>query len=354
MGKLVVIVGGQYGSEAKGHVVGHLAATEVVPLVVRVGGSQAGHTVVDPLTGQAWALRHVPVAAVTNPLSLLAIAEGSEIDMDVLRGEIDALDAAGYRVSERLAVDPQATVIDSVHRQHEQHLSLDTRIGSTCKGVGAARAARAVRAARLVGDNAKDWPWLPAVEPVADRAMTMLANGGTVIVEAAQGYGLGLHAGYYPQCTSSDCRAIDALAMAGVSPWNPVVSTFEPWVVLRTFPIRVAGDSGPMSLETDWPTLAALYGDHIQPERTTVTKRVRRVGGWDQRLARAAIRANGGKSVRVALMFLDYLFPHLAGSTSKEALQDPDVVTYLEGIESGLGLRLELLGTGPSSIIDRR
>ena len=65
--KLDVVVGAQYGSEAKGHLVADLAARRMKeglnPLVVRVAGPNAGHTGYDH-NGKPWALRSVPVAAV--------------------------------------------------------------------------------------------------------------------------------------------------------------------------------------------------------------------------------------------------------------------------------------------------
>ena len=70
MGKLQVIVGGQAGSEAKGHVAAQLASPELTPeglAAVRVAGPNAGHSAVDA-TGRKWALRQIPVAAVIKVL----------------------------------------------------------------------------------------------------------------------------------------------------------------------------------------------------------------------------------------------------------------------------------------------
>ena len=88
MSKIQVVVGGQYGSEGKGAVAGYLAGLETDPLCIRVAGPNAGHSVVHPGTGKKYALRQVPVGAVTNPDALLAIAAGSEIDPYVLSEEI--------------------------------------------------------------------------------------------------------------------------------------------------------------------------------------------------------------------------------------------------------------------------
>ena len=64
--------------------------------------------------------------------------------------------------------------------------------------------------------------------------------------------------------------------------------------MLRTLPIRVAGESGPLFAETTWEQLADESNGYIRPERTTVTNLIRRVGRWDSELAREAVQANGG------------------------------------------------------------
>jgi adenylosuccinate synthase len=345
MGKLSCVVGGQYGSEAKGAVCGYLGRTDYERgdqhAAVRVAGPNAGHSVVDP-SGHKWALRQVPVAAVTHREARLYIAAGSEIDLDVLLGEVNALDQAGYEVSERLMIDWQATMVMPHHRQAETNADLTAKIGSTGKGIGAARAERIMRKAGIVNDIRLD----PQLE-VGDTAMALideLVNDTHVVIEGTQGYGLGLHAGHYPQTTSSDCRAIDMLAMAGISPWAPWVGydEFDVWVVLRTFPIRVAGNSGPMKHELTWDQVG-------QPEEhTTVTQKVRRVGEWDADLAREAIMRNGGENCSVALMMVDYVFPELAGHFSREALE-PHHYDWLANKEREIGAQIHLLGTGPDT-----
>lgn len=355
MGKLQVIVGGQYGSEAKGAVAAALAHEENQRnglMAVRVAGPNAGHTVYDA-DGHEWKMRQLPVAAVTQPGVDLAIAAGSEIDPDVLQYEIELL--AGYygvdtsTITERVLVDPQATIIESHHVKQESSDHLTARLGSTGKGVGAARAARINREAMLAGEHSADHA---GVGYVADAIRRALWGGKTVQIEGTQGFGLGLHAGLYPYCTSSDCRAVDFLSMAGVSPWDRGISELEIWVVLRTYPIRVAGNSGPMHRELDWDHLGDVSGGHIQPEVTTVTQKIRRVGAWDRDLARAAIDANGGRGnpqVHVALSFMDYWVPDVSESHGK-AVRDHDGVRRLvRWVEDEIAHPVALVGTGPSS-----
>ncbi len=350
MGKLQIIVGGQYGSEAKGAICAWLALQEDTMLAMRVAGPNAGHTVVDPLTNRHIALRHIPVAAVVNPHALLALAPGSEIDPLVLQHEIDLLqNEHGINITDRLSLDPQATWLTHEHIEAERTGSISDRIGSTAKGIGAARADRLWRKAPLISQHPD---YTQYHENVADLATNMLQRGVTVQIEGTQGYGLGLHAGHYPQCTSSDARAIDFAAMAGITPWAPYVTELETWIVLRTHPIRVAGNSGPLRNETNWETLSTQMGRTVE-ERTTVTQKIRRVGEWDIELAREAIHANGGPSthVKVALTFVDYIFPELANQrlTADTLLNHPYMRTYLDELEAELGQPIATVSVGPNT-----
>jgi adenylosuccinate synthase len=175
-----------------------------------------------------------------------------------------------------------------------------------------------------------------------------MAAAGEVHVEAAQGFGLGLHAGYYPYCTSGDCTAMDALAMAGISPWDVAITEpVEVWLVLRMFPIRVAGNSGPLKQETTWAELG------LPQEQTTVTQKIRRVGLWDASLAREAIRANGGGRVQLALTMLDQKHPEVGGKTTAKGLS-VEAWRTIDQLQTSIGMPFSLIGTGPRSMIDLR
>lgn len=367
-GKLIVVSGAQFGSEGKGAVVDHLSRPGRVGdkvVVVRVAGPNAGHTVygVCPANckytddhmfdtewiGHPWKLRAVPVAAVSNPKAELVVSAGSEVDLDVLREEVVALNNAGYNVSNRLVVDTQATVLEPRHIEIERESDLVKRLGSTAKGIGASRADRIWRSARLFGDVANEWGDLSYVMPDTGQVLVGYLNQGyTVIIEGTQGYGLGLHAGMYPQCTSSDCRAIDFLAMAGVSPWHPTVGEFEVWLATRVRPIRVAGNSGPLKGETTWQEL------NLPVERTTVTNKVRRVGAWDGELVRKAVAANGGSPVvRLGVTMADTMFPHLSGLNGEWWEQSEEVrqplADFLREVREDTRADIGFIGTSPVS-----
>lgn len=344
--RLQVVVGGQFGSEAKGHVTAQLV--KAVPIsqdvaVMRVAGPNAGHSVVDEF-GQKWAFRQLPVSVVLPHDGGVKhlIAAGSEVDGDVLLDEIDRVSAGkiGFRTSD-LIVDPQATIIEPRHKKTEADEALTSKVGSTAKGIGAARADRLMRTAHRVADD----KWL--LSELAARGVDVeptspdIERFDNVIIEGTQGFGLGLHGAFYPYATSSDCRAIDFLAMAGISPW--VAQRVQVWVVARMFPIRVAGNSGPLASETSWEALG------LPEEKTTVTQKVRRVGLWDDKLVCDAVRANGGApTVRLAITMADQQWPELAGVTHRDVILET-MGDFIQHVETKTDVLVDMVTTGPDT-----
>lgn len=341
MRQLTVVVGGQYGSEGKGAVVGHIAKhlTER-DLVIRVGGPNAGHSVVDR-TGKTHRLRQIPAAAPMNDKVQLHIAAGSEIDPDVLYEEL----LANFEVTSRLTIDPSATLLTADHRMEEAAYRLTNRIGSTGKGIGAARSARVMREAQLWGDFAGAASVWGEITGTRDPF-----NFGHIVIEGTQGYGLGLHTPHYPFTTSGDCTAVDFLAQAQISPWSQPLDRMTVWVAVRPYPIRVAGNSGPLHGETTWGKLG------LPEEFTTVTQKLRRVGTFDPALVAQAVKANGSHPVvKIALMMADQMFPACAGVTDQEAMELADgnfgLVRFIEQIEQECNAQVGLVGTGPDTCV---
>ena len=353
---LHVVVGGQAGSESKGRVTGFLSEAPG-SAVLRVGGPNAGHVVYDA-AGNRFALRQIPVGAVHPETTHLIIGPGSEVDPVVLAREINELEAAGHEIESRLWVDPSATLLSKIHIDQEVESDLNERLGSTAKGIGAARAARIWRTAKTVG-QAMIHQYIRRPDPrlLADLSVSRQRH---LIVEGTQGYALGLHTDNYPFTTSGDCRAIDFLAQAGLSPWLAIQhGTFNVHVVTRPYPIRVAGNSGPMHAETSWTELGLIE------ERTTVTNRVRRVGHFDRAQVREAMLANGYDDRELGAVWLspsmiDHLVPAIAGAThwnlanyDEVAINDALNAVVSMGRTLGFGRPVStftsVIGTGPET-----
>lgn len=319
-------------------------------LVIRTGGPNAGHTCLND-QGEVFKLRQLPTAIISNPDAQCAIAAGSLINPQVLKDEL-----AATQPKRPILIDGAATILQDHHIKAET--DDETLLNwSTRKGIGAARADRIKRQAMTAAQWWDDWQPADAemVTGLGDLAMRHLYNGGNVLVEAAQGYGLGLHTSFYPKTTSADCRAIDALADAGISPWCDGIVDLQVWVVIRPYPIRVAGESGPLENETSWEELG------LEPEYTTVTNKVRRVGHWDHELVVEAVRANGGISqyssvVRLAFTMMDQVVPEVRGMTQWHQVNElpqqqfQQVMHWIDRAEA-TGAAISAIGTGPDSMI---
>ena len=360
MTKLEIITDGFWGSGGKGAVAAYLARGDRDIALVRVAGPNAGHSAVGVLDGKVFAACTVPVAAVTNLTAPLIIAAGSEVEPVRLAYELDLLDSAGYNASGRLTIDASATYMGPEYAKKEQADGMWERLGSTAHGIGEARAARIMRTALTWGQALEQHPELKARYSANTKERTdlvlmqRLREGGDVLLECTQGAHLSLHGKYYPYATSSDCVAINFVAMTGITPWAIPNLDIDTYLALRANPIRVAGNSGPMPDEVTWEILAAESGGYIKPEITTVTRRTRRVSRWNTELAVEAIEMNGGPTVvKPVITFFDYIFPALAG-TSDPAVLTEEHWAKIDWFEKELGVRPVMLGTGPGSMIDLR
>src|SRR5690348_2751065 len=131
-----VVVGAQWGDEAKGKMVDYLA--QRAGMVVRYGGgNNAGHTVT--IGDEVYKLHLVP-CGILSPGVTCVIADGVVVDPAVLLAEMDALAARGHAL-DRLHVSSSAHVIMPYHRlldQLEEQRRGGSAIGTTGRGVGPA------------------------------------------------------------------------------------------------------------------------------------------------------------------------------------------------------------------------
>ncbi len=325
---VTVIVGGQYGSEGKGKVAFAEARRTGATVAVRVGGSNAGHTVYDDHGGRH-VFRHLPVAALLPEMTCV-LGPGSLIDPDVLRSEVDRLDLT----PDRLIIDPMASVISNACKERENDSGLGDRIGSTLTGTGQALIERIRRSpsAKL----ARNDPYLArfTTAPARECLRQRLSVGERVVIEGTQGFGLSnLQSPYYPFATSRDTSASAFVSEAGISP----LDVDEVVLVIRAFPIRVGGNSGPLPRETTWEAIARSACKPGLVERTTVTNRPRRVAEFDPEIVRSAIAANA--PTLVVLNHVDYL-----GARWEESVKR---------IETSISRRVDWLGVSPRDLIRR-
>lgn len=308
-GMVYLVMGGQYGSEGKGEFVAYLAyqlhRSGRLGAVVRTGGPNAGHTMT--IGDSHWKMRQVPCAwHLTNPQVPLFVGPGSLIDPEVLERELEEHPHVD------LQIDPSAIIITEEDRKTEQEtLGLRAKIGSTTEGIGAARANHVLRRATRANDEGAPEFIRELTGNVAVSLDYILESGYDVLVESTQGFGLSLnYSGCYPYTTSRDLTPAQILNDAGISSRRD----HRVLVVLRTFPIRVAGNSGPLANEVTWEEMARFTDGHAQPERTTVTNLIRRIGTYDSALVRNM--ALHCRPDAVCLTFADYLDPTLHKETN--------------------------------------
>jgi len=333
---VTVIVGGQYGGEGKGKITSHLSVRDDVRYVVRCGGPNSGHTV--DIQGKRYQLRSLPAGFVNNHSRLL-LAAGSLIDPRILLREIELCNVS----HDRVGVDLNAGVISEREVAYERDLFLRETIGSTLSGTGAGVAARVLRQ----GDFklAKDAPELrPFLTSVAEEVNAAIDDGQQVIVEGTQGFGLSLyHSDCYPYATSRDTTASAFLSEVGVSPF--VVKSVI--MAIRTYPIRVGGNSGPLKGEITWEELRcrSRYPHEIM-EFTTATGRPRRVADFDMALVKKAAMVN--RPTCIALHGADYLDYRNKSVTRFQELTG-ETKDFVASIETELGVPVGFVGTGPTN-----
>lgn len=359
-GKFTIVVGGQYGSEGKGAVVAHVA--NEYGMHVRVGSPNAGHTIY--WRGEKHVMQSIPCGWV-NPDATIVIGRGALINMRLLMQEIEHIKTYFPDFLKRLIIDGGAGILDE--RFHEEeggtHGEMHRRIGSTGEGVGPARIARLKRDPnefRLFRDIASDYGlW----ECVCEDTPGMIANandcGVNVLIEGTQGSALSLLHSHWPYCTSVDTNAAGIIAEVGVAPSRVT----DVLMVCRTYPIRVAGNSGPMQGEITWDELNRRItengGTEITPEKTTVTKKVRRIAEWDDDLFRRAYTLNA--PTEIALMFCDYIDPRLFRTTNPDDVYESEALCEFVNKhitcavpELAYTQSVVMCGTGPDTVVDLR
>jgi adenylosuccinate synthase len=240
-----------------------------------------------------------------------------------------------YVGPDRLIIDPDAVIITEEIKQRELQSGLIGRIGSTGSGTGAAVVARINREYPLLfAHNIKNIA--PFIRSVPDILRECINNNERIIIEGTQGFGLSpFHSRYYPFTTSRDTTASSFLAETGLSPRD----VDDIILTLRSFPIRVAGNSGPLPNEITWKSICEEEGGKREIiEKSSVTKNIRRVARFNPEIVRKAIKINN--PTRIVLNHLDYL--------PKDMVFD-----FTEYVEKEIEREVEYFGFDQMNLIER-
>jgi len=329
---VTVVVGGFFGDEGKGKVVGYLGLHDRPSLAVRTGSINAGHTVV--YGDKTWKLRVIP-SAFLNRSCRLYIAPGALIGIDLFFKEVSETGCDG-----RIFMDFNTGVITEEHVLRERRDEVMNKIGSTKQGVGAATADRVMRILKL----ARDYEVLSNyVRDVPLDVNEAINRGEDVLIEGTQGLYLSLYHGTYPYVTSRDTSASGVLSEVGLGPKK----VDEVLVVFKSYVTRVGEGPLPKELSIELAERLGLI------ERASVTGRIRRAAPFNMELARRAVMINS--ATQVAITKIDALFKD--ASNIREWSKLPLAARkWVEEIEEFIKVPVTLIGTGEdvTAMVDRR
>jgi adenylosuccinate synthase len=324
--KTAVVLGAQWGDEGKGKIVDVLS--ERFDAVARyAGGHNAGHTVI--IGGQKFVLQLIP-CGVLRPECKGVIGNGVVLDPIAFLKEVARLRELGVNVDEQLFVSRRAQVILPYHRMIElaaESAPGRVKIGTTSRGIGPAYEDKMARSGlrvidllnpsllkthieeacaeknaivhALYGteplDPAKMYDeYAAAAEQVRHFACDtgrllnkILADGGSIMFEGAQGTMLDIDHGTYPFVTSSSATAGGAATGTGVGPTNigTVIS------VTKAYVTRVGEGPFPTEIHDSSADVLRARGQ----EYGAVTGRPRRCGWLDIPQLRYSNEVNGAE-----------------------------------------------------------
>jgi adenylosuccinate synthase len=332
---VTMVVGAQWGDEAKGKIVDLLS--QQADIVARFnGGDNAGHTVVNNYG--TFKLRLTP-NGFSNPQTTCIIGPGVVVNLTTLKGELDTIKQAGIDLSQRLWISPRCHVVMPYHPMVEaiyERAKGSASTGTTGRGMGPVYADKVsyngIRLADLhdqgiFGEKLETQLRIKnAIFKVFDieeldfdtvfnhmleqysQIKTMvresfglvqkaLQENTSIVLEGAQGALLDNTWGTYPYCTASTTISGGASAGLGIAPRyiGRVIG------VAKAYTTRVG--SGPMPSELHDATGQVLQNEG--KEFGTVTGRPRRCGWFDAELVSFSSRLNG--CTEIALTKLDVL-----------------------------------------------
>ena len=328
-----VVVGGFFGDEGKGKIISYLALHDKPSIIVRGGaGPNAGHTIKDG--DKTYKVRMLP-SGFLNKDAKVMVGPGVVVNPDVLLKEVN-----DFGVEGRAFLDFNCGIIEKSHRDADSQGRLKEKIGSTGSGTGPANAERAMRTLKLAKEIEQLKPYLIDVPLEVNSALDRNEN---VLIEGTQGTHLSLWHGTYPFVTTKDVTASGICADVGIGPKK----VDDVIVVFKAYLTRVG--TGPMPGELSEEETSQLGWE----EFGTVTGRLRRAAEFDFELAKRAVMLSSANQISITK--LDVRFPNCAGITSYNELEE-DAKSFIKNIEEKLGVKVTLIGTGPSinDVIDLR
>ena len=320
--KVDVLLGLQWGDEGKGKIVDVL--TPNYKVVARFqGGPNAGHTL--EFENQKYVLRSIP-SGIFQGGKLNLIGNGVVLDPALFKGEIEALEAAGHTLTDRLYISKKAHLILPTHcllDSADEEAKGNNKIGTTGKGIGPVYTDKISRNGLRVGDifhnfeekynqaverhkemldnynfnydnlSELEEEWFAGIEKLKQFKIIdseqfindQINQEKSVLAEGAQGSLLDIDFGTYPFVTSSNTVCAGACTGLGISPH----SIGEVFGIFKAYVTRVGSGPFPTELFDEVGKTMAVKGN----EFGSVTGRPRRCGWIDLVALKYTIMVNG-------------------------------------------------------------
>ena len=323
MGKIVVVLGTQWGDEGKGKIVDLL--TENAAAVVRFqGGHNAGHTLV--IDGEKTVLHLIPSGILRKNVECI-IGNGVVLSPEALMKEIATLEAKGVAVRDNLRISEACQLILPYHIASDlarERARGNQAIGTTGRGIGPAYEDKISRRGLRVGDlfqpaefeaklrfildfhnftlknyyqadevdfqqtldNALAMTEVlrPMIADVPQRISELRKAGKDIMMEGAQGTLLDIDHGTYPYVTSSNTTAGGACTGAGIGPRHIDYILG----ITKAYTTRVGSGPFPTELFDEVGKYLGQKGN----EFGATTGRPRRCGWFDAVVLRRAMEIN--------------------------------------------------------------
>ncbi|HEY5592842.1 MAG TPA: adenylosuccinate synthase [Paludibacter sp.] len=319
--KVDVLLGLQWGDEGKGKVVDVL--TPNYDLITRFqGGPNAGHTL--EFEGKKFVLRSIP-SGIFQGDKVNVIGNGVVLDPALFKAEVDALQASGHPLTDRLKISKKAHLILPTHRlldSANESSKGSAKIGTTGKGIGPTYTDKISRNGVRVGDIFHNFEekyntaiarhiemlkqydfeydlpelekaWFEGIECIKGFELidsehyinNALKTDKRVLAEGAQGTMLDIDFGSYPFVTSSNTICAGACTGLGVAPGN-IGQVFG---IFKAYCTRVGSGPFPTELFDETGDIMRKIGF----EFGSVTGRPRRCGWIDLVALKYAVMING-------------------------------------------------------------
>ena len=324
MGKLISLLGLQWGDEGKGKCVDFLSR-DLDAAVRYQGGHNAGHTLI---LDEKKIVFHLLPSSICHKNIKCFLGRGVVISLEALFSEIDDASLFLGDIKDRLVVSNAACLIQSYHIKIDQlreRSRSGTKIGTTGRGIGPAYedrvGRRSIRVAdlyhpgtlkikleealdiynflirrhdkdqqedlnKLLDKNLKDGERLqPFIGNVISDLKELQENNKTILFEGAQGALLDYSLGTYPFVTSSNSSVGGIASGVGISTTNIDYSLG----ISKAYATRVGEGPFPTELNDEIGSYLSKKGEEVG----ATTGRPRRCGWLDMVLLSHTVYLNG-------------------------------------------------------------